>query len=133
MQNIEANIVITRNDGKLASISVQMPIWSKQSEFDGNTIVKLPLLGIETVAKNDDDAEIAIKEAIQSFCGVAEKFGEGIEKELQSLGWKLVDSNGNPVLGFCVSETDALLDRLLQTGDNYTNENLEIEEELEHA
>ncbi len=133
MENMEANIVITRNEGKLASISVQMPIWSKESEFDNNTIVKLPLLGVETIAKNEYDAEIAIKEAIQSFCVVAEKFGQGVEAELQSLGWKIVDSNGNPILGFCVSETDALLDRLLQTGDNYINEKLEIKEELEHA
>lgn len=129
----EANIEIMRNGDKLVSISVSMPIWSKESEFDGNILVKLPLLAINTIAKDEDDAEIAIKEAIQSFCIAAEKFGEGVESELQALGWKRVDHNGNHVLGYCVSEPDALIERLLQTGDNYINPNLEIAEELEHA
>ncbi len=133
MNIIEANIEITRAGEKLVSISVSMPVWSKESEFDGNILVQLPLLDIDTIAKDEQDAEIAIKEAIQSFCVAAEKFGEGIEKELQALGWKRVDQNGNPVLGFCVSETDDLLERLLQTGDNYINPKLEIAEELEHA
>lgn len=133
MNIVEANIEITRAGEKLVSISVSMPVWSKESEFDGNIIVQLPLLDIDTIAKDEQDAEIAIKEAIQSFCVAAEKFGEGIEKELQALGWKRVDQNGNPVLGFCVPETDDLLERLLQTGDNYINPKLEIAEELEHA
>lgn len=133
MNITEANIEITRTGIKLASISISMPVWSKKSEFDENILVKLPLLDIDTIAKNELDTEIAIKEAIQSFCIAAEKFGQGIEKELQALGWKRVDQNGNPVLGFCVSETDKLLDRLLQTGDNYINPNLKIAEEIEHA
>lgn len=133
MNIIEANIEIIRTGKKLVSVSVSMPVWSKESEFDGNILVQLPLLDIDTIAKDEQDAEIAIKEAIQSFCVAAEKFGEGIEKELQALGWKRVDQNGNPILGFCVSETDDLLERLLQTGDSYINPKLEIVEDLEHA
>jgi hypothetical protein len=133
MNTVGANIEITRTGNKLVSISVSMPVWSKQSEFDGNIHVKLPLLDIDTIAKNEQDAEFAIKEAIQSFCIASEKFGEGIEKELQALGWKQVDQNGNHVLGFCVSETDELLERLLQTGDNYVNPKLEIAEESVYA
>jgi hypothetical protein len=129
MNTIEANIEITRAGDKLVSISVSMPVWSKESEFDGNIHVQLPLLDIDTIASDEKDAEFAIKEAIQSFCIASEKFGEGIEKELQALGWKQVDQNGNHILGFCVSETDELLDRLLQTGDNYVNPKLEIAEE----
>lgn len=130
---IEANIEITRTQRNRVAISVSMPVWSKESEFDNNIHVHLPLLNIDTIAKNEQDAETAIKEAIQSFCIAAEKFGQGIEAELQALGWKRVDKNGNPILGFCVSETEELLDRLLQTGDNYINPKLEITEELEHA
>lgn len=100
MQTLEANIEITRVDKKLVSISVSMPVWSKESEFDSNILVKLPLLDIDTIASSDKDAEFAIKEAIQSFCIASEKFGEGIEKELQALGWKNVDENGNHILGF---------------------------------
>lgn len=133
MNTIEANIEITRADDKLVSISVSMPVWSKESEFDGNIHVQLPLLNIDTIASDEKDAEFAIKEAIQSFCIASEKFGEGVEKELQALGWKQVDQDGNHILGFCVSETDELLDRLLQTGDNYINPKLEIAEESVYA
>lgn len=108
MNITEANIEITRTGIKLASISISMPVWSKKSEFDENILVKLPLLDIDTIAKNELDTEIAIKEAIQSFCIAAEKFGQGIEKELQALGWKRVDQNGNLVLGFCVPFTKEL-------------------------
>ncbi|MBS1743952.1 MAG: hypothetical protein JST81_13040 [Bacteroidetes bacterium] len=133
MNTIEANIEITRTGDKLVSISVSMPVWSKESEFDGNIHVQLPLLNIDTIASDEKDAEFAIKEAIQSFCIASEKFGEGVEKELQALGWKQVDQDGNHILGFCVSETDELLDRLLQTGDNYINPKLEIAEESVYA
>ena len=133
MNTIEANIEITRADDKLVSISVSMPVWSKESEFDGNIHVQLPLLNIDTIASDEKDAEFAIKEAIQSFCIASEKFGEGVEKELQALGWKQVDQDGNHILGFCVSETAELLDRLLQTGDNYINPKLEIAEESVYA
>ncbi len=103
-----------------------MPVWNKISE-QGNLIVKLPLLGIETIAKNEKDAEKAIEEAIASFCIAADKFGQGIEKELQALGWIAVDNeNGEPLLGYNVADTDALLERLIQTGENYVNSHLEI-------
>ena len=133
MNTIEANIEITREGDKLVSISVSMPVWSKESELDGNILVQLPLLNIDTIASDEKDTEFAIKEAIQSFCIASEKFGEGVERELQALGWKQVDQEGNHVLGFCVSETDELLDRLLQTGDSYVNPKLEIAEESVYA
>lgn len=133
MFTTEANIVLTRSAEKLTSVSVSMPVWTNKSDFDDNLIVRLPLLSIETIAKDDLDAETAIREAIISFCLAAEKFGQGVEKELQSLGWNETDDNGNPVLGFCVSETDELLERLLKTGDNYVNTEIAITEDLAHA
>lgn len=128
MNTTEANIKITRNGDKLISISVFMPIWNKQSDH-GNLLVQIPLLGIETIAKDENDAEKAIDEAIASFCIVAEKFGQGVEKELQALGWIPVDSETNEsALGYNVSDTDAMLERLMQTGENYVNPHLEIAE-----
>ena len=126
MNTTEANIKITRNGDKISSISVFMPIWNKQSDH-GNLLVQLPLLGIETIAKDEIDAEKAIEEAIASFCIVSEKFGQGIEKELQSLGWIQIDGEtGEPVLGYNVSDTDVMLERLMLTGENYINQHLEI-------
>ncbi|SFD25409.1 hypothetical protein SAMN05518672_1011289 [Chitinophaga sp. CF118] len=126
MNTLEANIKITRNGEKLSSVSVMMPIWNKLSDH-GNLLVKLPLLGISTIAKDENDADKAIEEAIASFCIVADKFGQGIEKELQALGWIAVNGeNGEPLLGYNVSDTDALLERLFETGENYINKHLEI-------
>lgn len=129
MNTTEANIKITRTSGKIDSLSVSMPIWNKQSNH-GNLLVKLPLLGIETIAKDEKDAEKAIEEAITSFCVVAEKFGQGVEKELLSLGWTAIDGKtGEPILGYTISDksdADAMLERLMQTGDNYANQHLEI-------
>lgn len=121
----EANIKISRNGGKLA-ISVLMPVWNRLTDH-GNLLVELPLLGINTIAKDENDANKAIEEAIASFCIAADKLGQGIEKELQVLGWVTVDNvSGEPLLGYCVSDTDAVLERLIQTGDNYVNPHLEI-------
>jgi hypothetical protein len=82
--NIEANIEITRNGEKLA-ISVLMPVRNRLTDH-GNLFVELPLLGINTIAKDENDIDKAVEEAIMSFCVAANKFGQGIEKELQALG-----------------------------------------------
>lgn len=122
----EANIKITRTGNKLSSISVLMPIWNKLSDH-GNLIVSLPVLGIDTIAKDENDSEKAIEEAIISFCIVAERFGQGIEKELQSMGWVMVaNDNNEPVLGYNISDPDAILERILLTGESYVNTHLEI-------
>lgn len=125
----EANIRITRRGKMTEAIAVVMPIWNRRSE-KGNVLVNLPLLGIETVAKDETDAERAIEEAIISFCLVADKFGQGIEKELQALGWIPVDTeNGEPLLGFSLSdstEIELLLEQICHTTENYVNPHLEI-------
>lgn len=125
----EANIRITRRGKMTEAIAVVMPIWNRRSE-KGNLLVNLPLLGIETVAKDETDAERAIEEAIISFCLVADKFGQGIEKELQALGWIPVDTeNGEPLLGFSLSdstEIELLLEQICHTTEKYVNPHLEI-------
>jgi len=125
----EANIRITRRGKMTEAIAVVMPIWNRRSE-KGNLLVNLPLLGIETVAKDETDAERAIEEAIISFCLVADKFGQGIEKELQALGWIPVDTeNGELLLGFSLSdstEIELLLEQICHTTENYVNPHLEI-------
>ena len=122
----EANIKITRSGDKISSISVSMPIWTKVSE-QNNILIILPLLCIETIAENEADSEKAIEEAIISFCIVSERFGQGVEKELIVLGWVTVENEaGDDLLGYNIEDNDSLIERLIQTGDNYTNANLEI-------
>ncbi|NIG57252.1 hypothetical protein [Chitinophaga sp. Cy-1792] len=119
----EANITITKREGKITFISVSMPIWTKWNDF-GNLSVNIPLLGIETIAKDGNDAEKAIEEAIISFCVIAEKFGQGIEKELQVLGWQLA---GDDNLEYGINDADAVLESIFRTGENYVNPHLKLE------
>ena len=126
MNTSKANIRVSRNKGKLKSISVLMPVWNKPSA-SGHVQVHLPLLHIDTVAKDDKDAKKAIEESLVSFCVASEQFGQGVEKELQALGWIEMDSEtGEPVLGFNVSDPDAVINKILQTGENYINAHLAI-------
>lgn len=128
MQVPDAHFKIIREGNKLISVSVNMPIWSRVSEH-GNWIVDIPMLMIDTISNDEKDAEIAVEEAIISFCHVAEKFGQGVERELEVLGWMPVDGeSGEPILGYGTSNPDAVLNRILQTGENYVNPHLEISE-----
>lgn len=126
MQINEANIEIVRQDEKLFSIALQMPKWNKIG-LDGTITVKMPLFGLKTYATNDEDAETAAEEAIKSFCLMAEKFGEGLEKELELLGWTLFSVAENKCnLVFNVSDTDFVFEQVLQTGEQFANANLQI-------
>lgn len=123
MENVESNIKIVRDNGKV-SVSIEIPIWNKTLK-DGNISILIPFLRIETIAANEKDAESAINEAICSFCIVSDKFGMGIEKELQELGWRLILNNdGDPVWGFSIAEP---LDAILRTGDSFVNPHLELQ------
>lgn len=116
----EATIKLLMEDGKITSISIFMPIWEKPSD-QGNLFIHLPLLGLETLAKDSNDGETAIKEAITSFCMIAEKFGQGLEKELETLGWVHIDGETDePVLGYNISDTDAVIERIMQTAYSFT-------------
>lgn len=44
--------------------------------------IKIPLLQIKTVAKDEEDVKVAIREAIECFVFLAEHFGKGIKEEL---------------------------------------------------
>lgn len=122
----EANIRISRSDSKHVTVDVSMPIWSKPSEH-GHLVIKLPLIGIETIALDESDSDRAIEEAITSFCIAADRFGQGVEKELQALGWTQTDDNGVPVIGYTVADgPDSVIERLIGTGDNFVKRHLEI-------
>ena len=46
-------------------------------------VVKIPLIGGITYATDHNDAQVAIAEAISCFCIAAEKYGDGVEVELE--------------------------------------------------
>ncbi|MFB6455314.1 hypothetical protein ACE38W_08600 [Chitinophaga sp. Hz27] len=119
----EANINITKENGKITAISVLMPIWTKWNDF-GHLSIQIPLLGLEALAQNDEDAEVAIEEATISFCVIAEKFGGGKEKELEVLGWKSIT---NSQLEYDIDHGDILLQGIFKACDNYVNPHLKLE------
>lgn len=114
MKPSEANIEITRHNDALASISVMMPIWTKVA-IDGGVNIKIPLLGLTTKAANDQQVDAAFEEAVKCFCMSAEKFGQGLDKELLTLGWTLVGDDSSH-LDFNVGDSFAL-ESIMETGN----------------
>jgi hypothetical protein len=53
-----------------------------EESMDGFIKITIPSLGIVTWASDIEDAKVAITEAIEAFKINAEKYGEGLEKEL---------------------------------------------------
>lgn len=125
MNNTEFNIQIHRREDKISSVMVEMPVWHKETE-DGFLSVNVPLFDIRTYAKDENDADIAVREAIKAFCLNAEDFGQGLEKELMRLGWK-VSSNSQEETLMTFSNSNHIFNTLLSTGDNYI-EKVDMEE-----
>lgn len=112
----EASIEVGRtDDGVLASIKIEMPIWTKRAE-DNTVRVGLPLFGLTTFADDRDDAEIAIKEAIICFCMCAEKFGHGLDTELKDLGWTPEQVNSHS--SFSVESDSPFMEEMMRTGES---------------
>lgn len=123
----EATVEITRHGKVLSSVSVVMPTWDKVEE-NGSINVSMPLFGINTYAKNDEDAEIAVEEAIKAFCIASERYGHGFEEELKSLGWKPQSEKaaveGHTLLS--IESDNDLINQIMQTGEPVAHINLAI-------
>jgi hypothetical protein len=121
----EAHIEINREGGSLSSINVTMPVWDK-TESDDFLSVSLPLFGgLKTTAKDEFDAQQALKELIILFCKNCEEFGLGLEAELRIIGWSLVSQTSTKSIMDFEIEQNVVFDELLKTGDNIS-ENLQI-------
>lgn len=116
MENNSATIRIERKKNLLAAVEVIMPVWSKKSG-DGFLEISLPLLNISTWAKDEDDSEIAIQEAVAGFCWVCEKHGKGLDKELEHLGWHKDQKNSAETF-FNLESESILFESLLNTGES---------------
>jgi len=126
MRIIEPSIIIGRTGDKLTSISVAMPVKVERS-FDGSLKVNLPLFGTHSWANDENGVEKAVEAEVILFCRGAEKFGDGIEKELQYLGWKMVSVKDEVrVFAYRVSNTDVRLAGMLRKDPNHFNRRLEI-------
>lgn len=127
MQAEHINIIISRH-GRRIQASVSMPVWVKSTSDKQFFNVNIPLLGIETIARDEgDDLELAVNEAVTLFFLVASKIGGGIEDELIKLGWRSKnDANNNIHFSYVVGEDDFVLEKLIETGDNFISTELEL-------
>ena len=118
-KTVSGDIEIKRIKGKLSAISVVMPIWDRTIE-DGYLSVSIPLFAISTFAKDESDVDQAVREAIISFCVNAEKFGNGLERELRVLGWSCGETKENmTTLSFEVSQRNQIFEQVMQTGEQF--------------
>lgn len=130
MKNIEASVEISRDQSKLLiSVSVTMPIWVKEND-DNIFSVDAPLLGIKLFVENETDIQGVLDDSIKSFCFLSEKFGQGLEKELQDIGWEkavLDDRKAEVTLDFSTNkERNFVFDSIIKTGDSYTTKLLAV-------
>jgi len=124
MKTTEANIEIIRSNGLLQSVSIVMPTWNRVSDA-GHVNIDVPFLGMKTVARDESDADEAVKELIQCFCISSEKFGQGLEKELMTLGWIYAGKvKENPLLTFEIGSDDFIFEQIVSTGEPYVYNNL---------
>lgn len=114
MEFQDAEIEINRKNKKIVSVKLVVPVWHRLGE-DGNIYASLPLFGIETYGKNENDLDVAIKDALEGFFAVCDKFGNGLEKELEALGWKQEKTHTNvPV--FSVHPKNEMYAGMMKTG-----------------
>lgn len=130
MKTIEANIEIKRENGILSFISVIMPTWNKMDDNDCVS-VNIPLFGLKTIAKDETDADAAIMELIKCFSIASEKFGQGIEKELETLGWSLTENSERySLLTYGIEQNNVInnvvLEQIMETGEQFAKNNLVI-------
>lgn len=124
MKTIGGNIEITKQSG-ITSISAIMPTWNKV-EDDNTLSINIPLFGLKTIAIDEEDAETAISEAIQCFCIAAEKFGQGVEAELMTLGWECVKTKNKSTLTYSIESKNFVLEQIMQTGEQHAFTNIAI-------
>lgn len=108
------SIEISRESNKIHSVKMVMPVW-KRNGNDDLTYVEMPLLGLMTYGKGDEDVDLAIEETIKAFCIASEKFGLGLESELQYIGWKMLNETSNSTL-FVLEVKDSLMEEVMHTG-----------------
>lgn len=115
----EIKMEIARNGEALSSVKVIMPTWNKVRD-NGLIYINLPFFGLETCAKDEDDAAIAVSEAVQCFCLIAEKYGLGLESELEYVGWEKSEENGDNELRHSfmnVTPKNEAFDNIINTGE----------------
>ena len=112
----EVSMEITRNGNALSAVKVIMPTWNRTGA-DNKVYVSIPFLGIETCGESPEDADTAVKEALKCFILISEKYGLGLESELEFLGWDRKESDQHHSL-FNVQPKNRAFESMVNTGDS---------------
>jgi len=96
METQNVSIEIAREKGFLSNISLSFPIWIS-TNLDKSIDIEMPFLGLSTSSQDEDEIDLAIEEAIKAFCIICDKYGQGLEKELEFLGWESSQNRDNVI------------------------------------
>jgi hypothetical protein len=111
MTQLSASIEVVRDGNKLKNVKALMPVWAKK-EANGVLLVQIPLLGLETLANNENEIKQRVNELFKAFCRLSESHGLGFETELATLGWL----EGKNKHAFSLNAPSAF-ERVLETGE----------------
>lgn len=126
MSTIEAEIQITRTGNKVIAISFKIPVWTEKS-FDGSIKVNIPYICNTVWVDDMQEVSKAVEETMHGDCIIAEKLGKGIEKELEGIGWIVVEKNGTrSILKYNTSNIDRDISRALKKSGNCVEQNLQV-------
>ena len=118
MKNRETKIEIVRQHGELQSVSVLMPTWDK-IENDNSISINIPLFGLKSHVFNNMDHSETLSDTVKAFCMAAEKYGNGLESELNILGWEFCDdsSDDNISMIYPITSRDTVIEQIMSTGE----------------
>jgi ribulose-5-phosphate 4-epimerase/fuculose-1-phosphate aldolase len=86
------NDFMRKHEERLARLAQDAKNSILEKAKDGYIKITIPNIGVVTWAENVEDAKIAITEAIEAFKIVANKHGQGFQKELEIM-YKDVDNS----------------------------------------
>lgn len=117
MNTTEPTIEISRGNGVL-QVKAIIPTWTKEME-DGTIKILLPHLGgavafVETAR----EVEKTINEMFEAFCIMVEKHGQGLEHELELIGWKQLRKHKVNHSLLNMQPKPGVYDFMLTTGDS---------------
>lgn len=116
MQKQQPTIEISRHNGSL-TIKAIMPTWAKKQD-DGSIQILLPHLGgATTFVDSEEEIQNTVNDLFKGFCIMVEKHGNGIEKELELIGWTMVKKHKVNQSILNIQSRQPVYDSMLSTAD----------------
>jgi hypothetical protein len=91
-KEIVASIKVTPIDSTTANYTVSVPIWVSKQPCGREMITLTAFGGILIVAEKGEDVVQKALSGIKAFFEISNKYGKGVSKELELLGWNMKKS-----------------------------------------